>query len=396
MTEQGKTATEQERVDESIEPVVGADSEAQPTDLGSRPSSGNLSKLAVVLAVVALLAVGIGLFIGHGYWQEMQHSLQQSLQRIDTDLTRRAQEQSTFAAGLEETRRVFELQQQQIESQRQALADQHQQLQQSHDAMQAQRIQMADSLSDMQRRLGSDQGQWRISEAEYLMRVANHRLTLEGDVATSITALEAADSRLRDTLDPAWNSVREQVAREIAALKIAPIVDMAGLSARIGGLIKQVDQLPLRDQGGITPRPAQASESMEPLTAEGFNLRKILDDLWEGFKSMMVVRHHDRPIAAMLPPEQRYFLFQNLQLKLEGAKVALLARDAGLYRDSLTTAAEWIEGNFEMQAGEVQAFMAQLQGLGREVLLPDLPDISGSLRTLHARRKVLEKQGERQ
>ncbi|MBL3526160.1 MAG: uroporphyrinogen-III C-methyltransferase [gamma proteobacterium endosymbiont of Lamellibrachia anaximandri] len=391
MTEQEKTATEQKRVDASIEPVAEADSGAQSTGLGSRQSSGNITKLAVVLAVIALLAVCVGLYIGHNNWQEMQ----QSLQRIDTDLSRRAQEQSTFTAGLEETRRVFELQQQQIESQRQALADQHQQLQQSHAAMQAQRVQMADSLSDMQRRLGSDQGQWRISEAEYLMRVANYRLTLEGDVATSITALEAADSRLRATLDPAWNSVREEVAREIAALKIAPIVDMAGLSARIGGLIKQVDQLPLRDQGGLAPRPVQASESAEPLTAEGFNLRKILDDLWEGFKSMMVVRHHDRPIAAMLPPKQRYFLYQNLQLKLEGAKVALLARDAGLYRDSLTTAAEWIEGNFEMQAGEVQAFMAQLQGLGREVLLPDLPDISGSLRTLHARREMLEKQGER-
>ncbi len=392
MTEQEKTATEQERVDELIEPVVGADSETQPTDLGSRPSSGYIPKLAVVLAVIALLAVCVGLFTGHSYWQEMQ----QSLQRIDTDLSRTAQQQSTFSAGLQETRRVFELQQQQIESQRQALADQHQQLQQSHDALQAQRIQMDDSLSDMQRKLGSDQGQWRISEAEYLMRVANHRLTLEGDVATSITALEAADSRLRDTLDPAWNSVREEVAREIAALKIAPTVDLAGLSARIGGLIRQVDQLPLRDQGGIPPRPPQASDSIESLTAEGFNLRKILDDLWEGFKSMMVVRHHDRPIAAMLPPEQRYFLYQNLQLKLEGAKVALLARDAGLYRDSLRTAAEWIEGNFEMEAGEVQAFLAQLQGLGGEVLLPDLPDISGSLRTLHARREALEKQGERQ
>ncbi|RLJ18973.1 HemX protein [bacterium endosymbiont of Escarpia laminata] len=391
MTEQGKTATEQERVDASIEPVVQADSEAQSTDLGSRPSSGNIQKLAVVLAVIALLAVCVGLFVGHNYWQVMQ----QSLQRIDTDLTRRAQEQSSFAAGLDETRRVFELQQQQIESQRQALADQHRQLQRSYDAMQAQRVQMDDSLSEMQRRFGSDQGQWRISEAEYLMRVANHRLTLEGDVATSITALEAADSRLRDTLDPAWNSVREQVAREIAALKVTPIVDMVGLSARIGGLIKQVAQLPLRDQGGITPHPAQASESTEPLAAEGFDLRKILDDLWEGFKSMMVVRHHERPIAAMLPPNQRYFLYQNLQLKLEGAKVALLARDGGLYRDSLTTAAEWIEGNFEMQAGEVQAFMAQLQGLGREVLLPDLPDITASLRTLQARRELLDKQGER-
>ncbi|RDH89401.1 MAG: hypothetical protein DIZ77_02460 [endosymbiont of Seepiophila jonesi] len=113
MTEQEKTATEQERVDESIEPVVGADSEAQ--------SAGNTPKLAVVLAVIALLAVCVGLFIGHNNWQEMQ----QSLQRIDADLTRRAQEQSTFAAGLQETRRVFELQQQQIESQRQALADQH-------------------------------------------------------------------------------------------------------------------------------------------------------------------------------------------------------------------------------------------------------------------------------
>ncbi len=92
-------------------------------------------------------------------------------------------------------------------------------------------------------------------------------------------------------------------------------------------------------------RPAAVAAAPEGANS-GFDFKQVLEDLWQGFKSMMVIRHHDKPIAAMLPPEHRYFLIQNLRLKLEGAKAALLGRNEAFFRDSLLSAAAWVEEYF--------------------------------------------------
>jgi uroporphyrin-3 C-methyltransferase len=142
-----------------------------------------------------------------------------------------------------------------------------------------------------------------------------------------------------------------------------------------------------------------SAKGKEPvkLTADpddtGFSVERILDDLWQGFKSMMVIRHHDKPIAAMLPPEQRYFLIQNLRLKLEGAKAALLGRDAAFFRDNLTAASAWVEQYFALESPEVRDFQQQLETLSDEQIAPTLPDITGSLRVLQERREQMNRGG---
>ena len=50
-----------------------------------------------------------------------------------------------------------------------------------------------------------------VAETEYLLRIAGHRLNLARDTRAALAAMELADQRLRDTLDPGWAGVREQI-----------------------------------------------------------------------------------------------------------------------------------------------------------------------------------------
>ena len=81
--------------------------------------------------------------------------------------------------------------------------------------------------------LGRSEQGWGLSEVEYLLRIANHRLLLQRDVKTAKVALRSADARLRELADPHYLSVREQIAAELEALEAVPSVDAEGIYAGI-------------------------------------------------------------------------------------------------------------------------------------------------------------------
>ncbi|MBT2969198.1 MAG: hypothetical protein B6D72_04435 [gamma proteobacterium symbiont of Ctena orbiculata] len=348
-----------------------------------------LSRLPVIIALVALLAVALGLILGYRYWLDMK----QSLVTLNDALVKANQEQSQFGQQLQQTRQDFAQQQQAIAAQRDALAQQADKIRQEREASRKQGDQLYRSLAEIQTRMGGKEGQWRVAEAEYLMRVANHRLKLMGDPDTALEALKSADERLAASGDPGWSEVREIIAKEVAQLTATPKVDRAGISAELTALTERVEGLALEDAGVmLADKPTQDEASKSVAENEGFQLERLLDDFWQGFKSMMVIRHHDRPIGAMLPPEHRYFLLQNLRLKLENAKSAMMGRNQLLYSDNLNSAIDWIDHYFQASASDVAGFRSQLEGLTAKEIAPQMPDISGSMRALQERRKRINRE----
>ncbi|KRT57971.1 uroporphyrinogen-III C-methyltransferase [endosymbiont of Ridgeia piscesae] len=401
MTEQDKR--EQSGLEQEPEQAKQPAPERASETVGEEPpvqsaEKQSASRLPLVLAVIALLAVLVGLLMGQRYWEGMQ----QSLFQVQAELKQTSQEQSRMSELLQQTAREYQSQQAQIESQQQALASQRQALLAQVEKMELERQllqqrgqQLDSSLQEMRNRLGSNSNRWRVAEAEYLMRLANHRLSLSSDLKSAAAALQAADTRLRDTLDPGWNGVRDILAQEISTLQSTPLLDLSGLSSRINGLIEQVDGLRLLDEGGVVLRPKANAETLQPPMEDGrIDWRRLAEDLWQGFKSLMVIRHHQRPVTAMLPPEQRYFIYQNLRLKLEGAKLSLLSNSSELYQDSLQTAHQWVARHFDSHVAETGLFLKQLDLLAQQPVELKHPDISASLRALQGRRALLRDQQE--
>ncbi|MEW8626688.1 MAG: uroporphyrinogen-III C-methyltransferase [Candidatus Thiodiazotropha sp.] len=386
MSEQQQGDNRSSDREEDFEQAI--EGEVEVLEAGS--SQSTTARLPLFLAGLSLLAVVVALIFGYRYWVEMKTTLEQ----LNSDLAAANQQQSQFAERLKQSRESFDKQQQQIAEQQQALAQQAERVKQAKEAGKKQDTQLYRSLAEIQTKLGGREGQWRVAEAEYLIRVANHRVTLMGDVSTALEALKSADERLSASGDPVWSGVREQLAREITQLKAVPIVDQAGISAELAALADQVARLPLRDEGiALTPNEGPADGEAMVVDSQGLALQKILDDLWQGFKSMMVIRHHDRPVSAMLPPEQRYFLVQNLRLKLENAKAALMGQDSSLYSDSLNGALLWVDDYFLTDDPGVAGFKGQLQALLARNIAPQLPDISASLRVLQEQRQQLSQGG---
>ncbi|ADE16944.1 protein of unknown function DUF513 hemX [Nitrosococcus halophilus Nc 4] len=237
---------------------------------------------------------------------------------------------------------------------------------------------------------GPQPGNWDIAEAAYLMRIANERLQLERDVNTALVALQTADQILREVADPALTPVRAKLAEEISSLKAVPVPDIDGMALSLTSLIDRVEELELKEtvleEPTSTPKVEEQASEQAP-EAEGntyiAKAREFLQVIWSDLKNLVVVRRRGEGEGGgipILPPEERYFLYQNLRLELESARLSLLQKNEGSFRQSLQLAQSWLQTYF--QGPEAKVMEDTLVELEQTAIKPALPEISGSLKAL--------------
>lgn len=222
---------------------------------------------------------------------------------------------------------------------------------------------------------------WLRAEVKYLLRLAHEELHLAHNVAGALTALRAADERLQSLADPALHPVRAKLREHIAALEALPDPDVTGMALTLNALAGRVRELPLARRAHREYAP---ENSAGPPAASGFWTR-----LWRGlsgaFANMVTVRRNETPVRPLLPPEQEYFVYQNLALQLQMARLALLRGDGANFRASLDTARAWLTTWFDTADPAVKSALADIEGLLEQPMPAELPDISGALQLLKAR-----------
>ena len=381
-------------------PAMAADSGEQAKSdeaAATAPRTRNLGGIAMLLGVAALLAVVAAGAFGYRYWS----GLSDEVSAMDTRVREAVQQQQRLQAALGDATAALRSQEDALGKQRDVLAQQRLAVDEARSTFKQQEQKLADenvraqereaelraAVADVHRRVGRSGTQWIIAEAEYLLRIANHRLNLARDTDTARVALELADQRLRDTRDPGWAGVREMIAREIARLSTFDAPDSAGLAARLSALIEQIPQLKIARATIGPERTLPERVAREP---DERSWQTLLDDLWAGFKDSVRIRERDKPVQAMLAPESQFFLYENLKLHLEAARLAVARNDTALFRENLDTANDWLGRYFEpgdATAGALRSAIAEMKDVD---LRPALPDLSQSLRALQARKQLLD------
>jgi uncharacterized protein HemX len=236
---------------------------------------------------------------------------------------------------------------------------------------------LSSAIQQVQRQLGKTRGDWLIADAEYLLSIANQRLYLMGDVNTTREALEAADQRLRESGDAGAFKIREQIAKDITAIRNVAVADIVGMYASIQSLQDQVDTLtlflPYTGKALAQPKPAQEVTAKED--------QNLLDSAIGQFEGMVTIRHTEHPIKEILTPEEAQFIREQLRVKLEMVKIALVQQNELLYQTSLADAKKWSEKNFAQNA-ETSNFIAELDKFSAIKIRSHFPDISLSLKML--------------
>ena len=214
-----------------------------------------------------------------------------------------------------------------------------------------------------------------LAEIEQLLVAASHELQLAGNVRAALIALQTADARLQRHDRPQLFALRKAVTKDIERLRAAPFVDVPGLTLKLDGLIELANTLPL------TPgEPAVIEKKIVDKKSVGTNWwQRFSREAWDDFTNLVRVQKMDKAELPLLPPEQAYFVRENVKLRLLSARLSLLARDENSYKADLKAAQNWIRQYYDEKDRAVKAALATLQQLSASQLRVNVPDITGSL-----------------
>jgi uroporphyrin-3 C-methyltransferase len=323
--------------------------------------------------LVAILALIIAIALALWSWQQWNNH-QAVMQTIESLKQDTAQLEDLYGdRGSQQSQRLQSLEEK-LASQRELIATQQRQI--DHNARE---------LLEAGNRTRTD---WLLAEAEYLLRIANQRLMIEKDIRGAMSALEAADEVLTESDDIGVYPVRQQLAREILALKGLTGVDRTGLYLTLEAAIDSIHQL--TDQALIGENaPGFVVSAAQGESAGTGEEPGAMVQAWNKVKAtlmqVVVVRRMDEPVKPLLSPDQSAYARLNLQLMLEEAEMAVLRGNQPLYERALTKARTTIDDWYNASNPRVTALSETLAELAGMNVDPELPDISQSLDLLKER-----------
>jgi len=322
------------------------------------PKAGK-NRFSLFLSVLTLLLLCASIFY---FWQQ-QNLQTREIQQLTLNTQSASQKLSSFQQGIQ--KQVISLSE--LNEKQQTLLNSLAQESYFH----------TQKLTDLGARSRND---WLLAEAEYLMHLANQRLTLEQDIKSAEAMLTSADKVIAEINDPGLIDIRQALATEIVSLQQVNHLDYQGLYLKLNAMINSLDNL---HQSAFLRKdsPTKVSQESPHLKNENTNqFSAIWSSIWNDLKQAVLIRRLDAPVEPLLAPEQDYYLKQNLRLMLEQASLALIDKNTAIYQSSLNKSLSWLERYFIQNDKHVDELKRALADMTALKIDQTLPDISKSLR----------------
>lgn len=249
-----------------------------------------------------------------------------------------------------------------------------------------------------------------VQDLEATLRVALQQAQLTGSAQPLVSALQAAEQRIARAAQPRLNPVQRAIARDIDRIRGAALADIPALAAQIDELVRQVDAWPVANAVGVNANiDADATAATSPGTAQPpqpalspeadaaapgawqqwaarWNAwwRSAVAHSLQQARDLVRVSRIDQPDAALLAPEQAFFLRENLKLQLLNARLALLARQLPASQADVQAVENKLRRYFDTRSPTVAGALTSLGRLRRDLVAQDLPRPDETLAALAA------------
>lgn len=246
-------------------------------------------------------------------------------------------------------------------------------------ALDQQQQALQQSSEELFKLFGRDKNDWQLTEVEYLMRVAQHKLVLQHDFVGAALTLQAANDKIAETADPGLLPVRVQLSEEIAALKTRKQIDLVGIALTLSQLRRQ---LPILTPGFVL----KAETPAEVVSLADNKDLPWLDRLQQFFNSLFDIRKE--AVKPGRTDSSVYDATETLMGNFTLARWAVIERNESQFRRLVDSSIDVFRKYYSLDDNLNQAFFSEMQELQKMVIKPELPDINGSLQLL---RFILEK-----
>ena len=160
------------------------------------------------------------------------------------------------------------------------------------------------------------------------------------------------------------------------------MADTPSLLVKLDELVSLADELPIANAVPLARSGGSDTlkrKSEETVTNWWVRMAQLVGT---ELRSLVRVSRIEDPDAALLSPEQSFFLRENLKLKLLNARLGLLSRQIDSVRSDLGAASVSLGRYFDASSRKTQAASAMLQQLRGQLKALELPRVDDTLAAL--------------
>ena len=350
-----------------------------PTPPDVAPGTGTARKFVVSekLAYVVLAAGAAALLVSGLLWQKLGN-IQEELARRSLDSGAQAIEARTLAKAAQDSTRELAAR---LSLQENRISE-----------VSLQRAQ----LEELMQSLSRSRDENLVVDVESALRLAQQQAQLTGSPVPLLAALASAQQRLQRAAQPRLSPLMRAIAKDTDRIKAASLTDVPALMIKIDELSRMADELPVANAMplGAVLRPDAAPAKppvgkTNPAWWGWFDMqsvkaaaRRVLDALYEEGRKLLRVSRIEQPEAALISPEQSFFLRENLKLRLLNARLGLLSRQTDTARSDLANASAWLGKYFDPASRKTQAAVQLLQQVQGQLKTSELPRLDDTMAAL--------------
>ena len=320
------------------------------------------SRSWVLLAVVALVAA-LALLASLMMWQKLSR-IQEQLARQSADTGQQALEAKTWAKQSQELV--------QDSAARVALME----------ARLAEVALQRTQLEELMQSLSRSRDENLVVDIEAALRMAQQQGQLTGSMEPMLAALKSAQKRVQRSAQPRLAPVLRALEKDLERLSAAQVFDLPGLLIKLDEGVALADGLVLSNEALATGSPNRAPTQTAGAPQAPSWWMAGLNAFADQLKGLVRVSRIDSPDAALLSPEQGFFLRENLKLKLLNARMGLLARQKDSARADLSSAAVMVRRYADMNSRKTTQLLQLLEQAGVQMRAGEMPGLEGSLTAL--------------
>ncbi len=336
-----------------------------PNSAQTKKKTGSGHFFIGLIAFLALLMAVAGIALGYYAWLELNKRLDQAAvdrQSIAHDV-----------ATIDENARLqsFKKQMQEnVENIDQQMVELSKQIEQQATLLERISESTQETFAHVNRsRLG-----WGVKEAEHVLRMANHRLHIERDIAGAITALNAASLRLHELNDPRLLPVRESISKQVGKLKNFPYPDWVGISLQLDNVLAGLRQKLIKDVKHQHNELQNDHTNTANDDEQNSGWTKLMEDIKNSIRNSVKITREEQKIKLFISQQEKQRAYEFLRMKLLGAKYAVTSRDDESYHRELEAAIVWLESTDSINNSS--DLIDELRELTTINLEPELPDIT--------------------
>ena len=229
-----------------------------------------------------------------------------------------------------------------------------------------------------------------LAEVEQMLLNADQQLQLSENVRAALIVMQSADEHLQRMNQPAFKGLSRAIIRDMDKLRALPSINVKGVNAQLNELVDMVDNLPIASLQRVEGEPVEKT-----LIPEDEALyQKLGREIWQELKQLVQIENTGMDKIPLLPPNQQFFLRENLKLRLMSAKMDLLTRDENAYKQDVEASLRWVRRYFDTKSKQGLAMLEGLGKLSSSNIYVALPDIGSSLQAIRNYRLTREKAGQ--